>query len=79
MEATSTDGCSGRELLEKEVLETMRKEGFSNDQIYDMPLLQLFDLFYDAYLLRANHVLAAAASEASMKKLLTELENEKFV
>jgi len=36
---------SGKELLEEEVLEIMRKEGFSDEQIYDMPLKKLLDLF----------------------------------
>jgi hypothetical protein len=62
--------CSGKELLEAEVIEIMRKEGFSDAQVYDMPLKKLLDLFYDAYLWKANSILSKATVEAFLKKLL---------
>ena len=61
--------CSGRELLEMEVLEFMRKEGFSDEQIYGMPLGKLLDLFYDAYLWKASRILSKATIETFVKKL----------
>jgi hypothetical protein len=60
---------SGRELLEAEVIEIMRKEGFSDTEIYDMPLKRLLDLFYDAYLWKANSILSKATIEAFLKRL----------
>ena len=60
---------SGKELLEEEVLEIMRKEGFSDEQIYDMPLKKLLDLFYDAYLWKAKRILSKATVEDFLKKL----------
>ena len=62
-------GSSGKELLEVEVLGIMRKEGFSDAQIYGMPLKKLLDLFYDAYLWKANSILSKATTEAFLKKL----------
>lgn len=62
-------GCSGKELLEVEVLELMRKEGFSDEQIYEMPLTKLLDLFYDAYLWKAHGVLSGAPIRVFLKKL----------
>jgi hypothetical protein len=50
--------CSGKELLEKEVLRIMRKEGFSEQQTYKMPLRRLLDLFYNAYICEANIILS---------------------
>ena len=52
---------SEKALLEKEVLQIMRKEGFSEQQIYEMPLKKLLDLFYDAYLWKANKILSNSA------------------
>ena len=60
---------SGKELLEVEVLGIMRKEGFSDEQIYDMPLNKLLDLFYDAYLWKANSILSKSTIENFLKKL----------
>ena len=60
---------SGKELLEVEVLGIMRKEGFSDEQIYGMPLKKLLDLFYDAYLWKANRILSKATIEVFLKKL----------
>ena len=60
---------SGKMLLEAEVLRVMRKEGFSDAQVYDMSLEKLLDLFYDAYLLKASRILARASKEALLKKL----------
>jgi len=61
--------CSGKELLEVEVLCIMRKEGFSDEQIYEMPLKKLLDLFYDAYLWKANSILSKATIETFLKRL----------
>ncbi len=63
------DPCSGKEFLEAEVIGIMRKEGFSEAQIYGMPLKKLLDLFYDAYLWEANNILSKATIEAFKKKL----------
>jgi hypothetical protein len=60
---------SSKELLEAEVLRVMRKEGFSDTQVYEMPLEKLLDLFYDAYLLKASRILARASKEDLLKKL----------
>ena len=62
-------GGSGKELLEAEVLGIMRREGFSDGQIYEMPLKKLLDLFYDAYLWKANSILSKATIESFLKKL----------
>ena len=69
LEEPSCGGGSGKELLEVEVLGIMRKEGFSDEQIYGMPLKKLLDLFYDAYLWKANSILSKAAIEVFLKKL----------
>ena len=69
LEEPSCGGSSGKELLEVEVLEIMRKEGFSDAQIYGMPLKKLLDLFYDAYLWKANNILSKTAIEVFLKKL----------
>ena len=63
------DPCSGKEFLEAEVVGIMRKEGFSEAQIYGMPLKKLLDLFYDAYLWKANNIISKATIEAFKKKL----------
>ncbi len=63
------DPCSGKELLEAEVIAIMRKEGFSDAQIYDMPLKRLLDLFYDAYLWKANRILSKATLKNFAKGL----------
>jgi hypothetical protein len=63
------DPLSGKALLEAEVLRVMRNEGFSDVQVYEMPLEKLLDLFYDAYLLKASRILAKASKEAFLKKL----------
>jgi hypothetical protein len=60
---------SGKELLEAEVLSVMRKEGFSDKQVYDMPLKKLLDIFYDAYLWKANSILSKATIESFLKRL----------
>ena len=60
---------SGKALLEAEVLRVMRKEGFSDTQVYEMSLERLLDLFYDAYILKASRILARASKEAFLKKL----------
>jgi hypothetical protein len=69
LEEPSCYQCSGKELLEEEVLGIMRKEGFSDEQIYGMPLKKLLDLFYDAYLWKANSILSKATLEAFLKRL----------
>ena len=63
------DPLSGKALLEAEVLRVMRREGFSDVQVFEMPLEKLLDLFYDAYLLKASRILAKASKEAFLKKL----------
>ena len=60
---------SGKELLEAEVLRIMRKEGFSDAEVYEMPLEKLLDLFYEAYLWKANRILSKATIEVFLKKL----------
>lgn len=69
LEEPSLAEGSGKELLEAEVLGIMRKEGFSDAQIYEMPLNKLLDLFYDAYLWKANSILSKATLESFLKKL----------
>ena len=73
LEEPSCSGGSGKELLEIEVLGIMRKEGFSDEQIYGMPLKKLLDLFYEAYLWKANSVLSKSAIEVFLKKLKRNL------
>jgi hypothetical protein len=73
LKENDNDGSAGRELLEKEVLETMRQEGFSDEQIYEMPLVRFLDLFYDAYLQRANSILSKADPEDFLKGITSEL------
>ena len=73
LEEPSCGGGSGKELLEVEVLCVMRKEGFSDNQIYGMPLKKLLDLFYDAYLWKANSILSKAGIEVFLKKLRRNL------
>lgn len=73
MEEPSCGGGSGKELLEVEVLDIMRKEGFSDEQIYGMPLKKLLDLFYDAYLWKANCILSKSGIEVLLKKLRRSL------
>ena len=60
---------SGKELLEVEVLRIMRKEGFSDVEVYEMPLERLLDLFYDAYLWKASRILSKATIEGFLEKL----------
>jgi hypothetical protein len=60
---------SGRELLEAEVLGIMRREGFSEEQVYGMPLTKLLDLFYEAYLWKAHGILSKATFEGFVKRL----------
>jgi hypothetical protein len=60
---------SGKKLLEIEVLRIMRKEGFSDTQVYEMPLEKLLDRFYDAYLWEASRILSKATIESCLKKL----------
>ena len=60
---------SGKELLEAEVLRIMRKEGFSDAEVNEMPLEKLLDLFYDAYLWKASKILSKATIEDFLKKL----------
>ena len=73
LEEPSCGGGSGKELLEVEVLGIMRKEGFSDEQIFGMPLKKLLDLFYDAYLWKANSILSKGAIEVFLKKLRRSL------
>ena len=73
LEEPSCGGSSGKELLEVEGLGIMRKEGFSEEQIYGMPLKKLLDLFYDAYLWKANSILSKTAIEVFIKKLQRNL------
>jgi hypothetical protein len=54
--------CSSKKLLEKEVLRVMNREGFSVEQIYEMPLEKLLDIFYDAYLWSAERILSKGQS-----------------
>jgi hypothetical protein len=60
---------SGKEFLEAEVIRIMRKEGFSDAEVYEMPLEKLLDLFYDAYLWKASRILSRATIEGFLKKL----------
>ena len=73
LEEPSCTGNSGKEFLEAEVLEIMRKEGFSDEQIYGMPLKKLLDLFYDAYLWKANRILSKTSIESFLKKVQSML------
>ena len=68
LEDPSCRGGSGKELLEVEVLGVMRKEGYSDEQIYGMPLKRLLDLFYDAYLWKANSILSKITNRGFFKK-----------
>ena len=63
---SSSAGCTGQRQLENEVLRIMGKEGFSKEQIYEMPLNKLLDLFYDAYLWTAEKILTEATTKASV-------------
>lgn len=47
----------------------MRKEGFSDEQIYGMPLKKLLDLFYEAYLWKADRILSKASIYEFLEKL----------
>jgi hypothetical protein len=69
LEEPSCSQSSGKALLEKEVLGIMRKEGFSDEQIYGMPLKKLLDLFYEAYLWKANRILSKASLDEFLEKL----------
>ena len=62
------DPNSGKELLETEILRIMRKEGFSDIQVYEMPLEKLLDRFYDAYLWEASRILSKATVNSFLKK-----------
>ena len=64
---------SGKELLEAEVLRIMRKDGFSDAEVYEMSLEKLLDLFYDAYLWKATGILSKANIEDFLKKLRRNL------
>ena len=70
LEEPSCAASSGKELLETEVLEIM-EEGrlLDNTQIYEMPMEKLLDLFYDAYLWKANSILSKATIETFLKRL----------
>jgi hypothetical protein len=46
----------------------MRKEGFSDIQVYEMPLEKLLDRFYDAYLWEASRILSKATVKSFLKK-----------
>jgi hypothetical protein len=74
----SCTGSSGKEFLEVEVLGIMRKEGFSDEQIYGMPLKKLLDLFYDAYLWKANRILSKATIESFLNKMQSMLIKSHF-
>jgi hypothetical protein len=63
IEKSDTNHYSGKELLEKEVLLTMHEEGFSEQQILQMPLNKLLELFYDAYLWKAKETLSKSTSK----------------
>jgi hypothetical protein len=63
------DPNSGKELLETEILRIMRKEGFSDSQVYEMPLEKLLDRFYDAYFWEASSILSKATMKSCLKKL----------
>jgi len=69
LEEPSCSQSSGKVLLEKEVLGIMRKEGFSDEQIYGMPLKKLLDLFYEAYLWKADRILSKASIYEFLEKL----------
>jgi hypothetical protein len=69
LEEPSCKGSSGKEFLEVEVLGIMRKEGFSDEQIYTMSLKKLLDLFYEAYLWKANRILSKASIEGFLNKM----------
>lgn len=60
---------SGKGLLENEILRILRKEGFSDLQIYEMPLEKLLDRFYDAYLWEASRILSRTTLKSCLKKL----------
>ena len=62
MENSSPNCYSEKVLLEKEVLQIMCKEGFSKQQIYEMPLKFFLDLFYGAYLWKANKIISNSAT-----------------
>lgn len=63
LEKSDFDRYSGKELLEKEVLQTMHEEGFSEQQILQMPLDKLLELFYEAYLWKAKEALSKSTSK----------------
>jgi hypothetical protein len=63
------DSNSGKELLETEILRIMRKEGFSDIQVFEMPLEKLLDRFYDAYLWEASRILSKTTVKSFLKKL----------
>ncbi len=50
----------------------MRQEGFSDEQIYEMPFVRFLDLFYDAYLQKASHVLSKVTPETFLKGISEE-------
>ena len=68
MQELDDDPNSGKELLETEILRIMRKEGFSDIQVYEMPLEKLLDRFYDAYLCEASRILSKATVNSFLKK-----------
>ena len=59
LEDTNLENYSGKELLEREVLRVMHDEGFSDQQVYDMSLEKLLDLFYNAYFWKATKLLSS--------------------
>ena len=63
LEKSDFNHYSGKALLEKEVLQTMHEEGFSEQQIFQMPLNKLLELFYDAYLWKAKETLSKSTSK----------------
>jgi hypothetical protein len=63
------DPNSGKALLEAEILRILRKDGFSDIQVYEMPLEKLLDRFYDAYLWEASIILSKATMKSCLKKL----------
>jgi hypothetical protein len=62
LEKSEFNHHTGKELLEKEVVQTMHEEGFSEQQILQMPLNKLLELFYDAYLWKAKEALSKSNS-----------------
>ena len=63
--------------LESQLLETMRNEGFSDEQIYEMPFERFIKSWGDAFLLNVENDLAHVTSKPLLKGLLKELGKTK--